>query len=171
VTELRLSRLPDGQYCLSGIDEGWEHILAGVPALLAEQQPPSVRERLLPNPTRNEAINRDWRELVAPELEALWRANYEMMAEDLARMEDDPDQRDCCRLFFPENHAAAWLSAINQARLVLGSRWDVTEADMTRPLRKLTTRERDHDIFLIHLLAYVEELFIETDETWPGETV
>jgi hypothetical protein len=168
VTELRLHRLPDGQYCLSGVDEGWEHILAGVPALLAERQPPSVRERLLPNPTNSEAANRDWRELVAPELEALWQTNYELMASDLARLEEDPDQRDCERVVFPENHAAAWLSALNQARLVLGSRWDVTEADMTRRLNTLTSRERDHDIFLIHLLAYVEELFIEADETWPG---
>ncbi|MFA6561621.1 MAG: DUF2017 family protein [Verrucomicrobiia bacterium] len=161
---LHLQRLPDGSLCLAGMDEHWRHVLASVPALLAEPQPPAVRERLLPTPSSKESINRDWRELIAPELEALWRANHELMAADLGRLEKDTAHRKCWRVVFPANHAAAWLSVINQARLVLGSRWDVTEKDMIRPAEDLKPTERDHDIFLIHLLAYVEQLFIETEE-------
>ena len=161
---LHLQRLADGSLCLAAVDEHWRHILAGVPALLAEPQPPSVGERLFPAPSKRADINRDWRELIAPELEALWRANYELMAADLGRMEKDTAHRGCWRVVFPANHAAAWLSAINQARLVLASRWDVTEEDMNRPAEDLKPTERDHDIFLIHLLAYVEQLFIEAGE-------
>jgi hypothetical protein len=161
---LHLQRLADGSLCLAGVDEHWRHILGGVPALLAEPQPPAVRERLLPDPSKQAAVNRDWRELIAPELEALWRANYELMAADLGRMEKDGAHRDCWRVEFPANHAAAWLSAINQARLVLASRWNVTEEDMNRPAEDLKPTERDHDIFLIHLLAYAEQLFIEAEE-------
>jgi hypothetical protein len=165
---LSLKSLPDGRLCLGGADHGWQWVLAGVPALLAEEQPPSVRERLLADPTDNAAINRDWRELVTPELEALWKSNNELMAADLGRFENDPDQADCARVIFPANHAAAWLSAINQARLTLAARWNVTEADMNRPAGKLKRTPRDRDIFLIHLLAYVEQLFIELDETMEG---
>ena len=161
---LHLQRLAGGSLGLAGVEEHWRHVLAGVPALLAEPQPPGVRERLLPNPSKRADINRDWRELIAPELEALWRANHELMAADLGRLEKDTAHRKCWRVVFPANHAAAWLSAINQARLVLGSRWDVTEKDMTRPAEDLKPTERDHDIFLIHLLAYVEQLFIEAEE-------
>ncbi|MBI5396386.1 MAG: DUF2017 family protein [Verrucomicrobia bacterium] len=161
MTTLELKRLPDGRLCLGGIDDGWQWALARVPELLAGDQPPAVRERLLPEPSNNTAINRDWRELIAPELQALWKANYELMAADLARLEKDPEQPDCTRIIFPENHAAAWISAINQARLTLGARWNVTEADMNRPLRKLGRDPREHDILLIHLLASVLQLFIE----------
>ena len=161
---LHLQRLADGSLCLAGMDEHWRHVLVGVPALLAEPQPPAVHERLFPNPSNQAAINRDWRELIAPELEALWRANHELMASDLGRVEKDPAHRRCWRVAFPANHAAAWLSALNQARLVMASRWDVTEKDMTRPSEALKPTERDHDIFLIHLLAYVEQLFIEAEE-------
>ncbi len=162
MTELKLQRLPRGRLCLSGIDDGWQWVLARVPALLAGDQPPAVRERLLPNPSNNAEINRDWRELVVPELEALWKVNYELMAADLARLEADPDQSDRARITFPENHAAAWISAINQARLALGARWNVTGADMNRPLRKPGSDPREHDILLIHLLASALQLFIET---------
>jgi Domain of unknown function (DUF2017) len=161
---LHLQRLADGHLCLAGVDESWRHILASVPELLAEPQPPAVRERLLPNPSSQADINRDWREFVAPELEALWRKNHELMAADLGRLEEDPAHGKCWRVVFPANHAAAWLSALNQARLVMASRWDVTEADMNRPADDLKPTERDHDIFLIHLLAYVEQLFIEAEE-------
>ena len=161
---LHLQKLPDGRLCLAGVDKSWRHILLSVPVLLAEPQPPAVRERLLPDPSTQEAINRDWRELVAPELEALWRTNYELMAADLERMEKDPAHPDFWRTVFPANHTAAWLSAVNQARLVMASRWDVTEEDMNRPAEDLQPNERDHDIFLIHLLSYVEQLFIEVED-------
>ena len=161
---LHLQRLADGNLCLAGVDESWRHILSSVPALLAEPQPPAVRERLLPKPSSQENINRDWRELVVPGLEALWRTNYELMAADLGRLEKDPAHGESWRVVFPANHAAAWLSALNQARLVMGSRWDVTEADLNRPAKHLKPTERDHDIFLIHLLAYVEQMFIEAEE-------
>lgn len=161
---LHLERLADGSLCLAGMDKHWRHVLAEVPTLLAEPQPPAVRERLFPNPSNQASINRDWHELIAPELEALWRANHELMTADLGRVEKDPAHRGCWRVVFPANHAAAWLSAINQARLVIASRWDVTEEDMKRPPEDLRPIERDHDIFLIHLLAYVEQLFIEAEE-------
>lgn len=161
---LHLQRLADGRLCLAGVDKSWRHILASVPVLLAEPQPPAVRDRLLPTPSSLETINRDWRELVAPGLEALWRTNYELMAADLEQLEKDPAHPDIWRTVFPANHAAAWLSALNQARLVMASRWDITETDMNRPAEDLKPTERDHDIFLIHLLAYVEQLFIDAEE-------
>lgn len=161
MTELKLQRLRDGRLCLCGIDDGWQWVLARVPDLLAGHQPPAVRERLLPKPSHIAAINRDWQELVVPELEALWKSNNELMAADLAKLEADPDQPECARLIFPKNHAAAWVIAINQARLALGARWNVTEADMNRPLRKLGADPREHDILLIHLLASALQLFIE----------
>jgi hypothetical protein len=122
-----------------------------------------VRKRLLTDPSNNAAINRDWSEFVVPELEALWKANHELMAADLTRMETDPDQPERTRITFPENHVAAWISAINQARLALGARWNVTEADMNRPLRKLGSNPREHDILLIHLLANALQVFIEAE--------
>ncbi|MBI5818571.1 MAG: DUF2017 family protein [Verrucomicrobia bacterium] len=161
---LHLQRLADGNLCLAGMDEHWRHVLVGVPALLAEPQPPAVQERLFPNPSNQAAINRDWRELIAPELEALWRTNYELMAADLGRVEKDPAHRRYWRVAFPANHAAAWLSALNQARLVMASRWDVTEGDMTRPVEELEPTERGRDIVLINQLEDVERLFIEVEE-------
>ena len=161
MTTLELKRLPDGRLCLSGIDDSWQWVLARVPELLAANQPPAVHERLLTDPSNNAAINRDWREFVVPELEALWKASHELMAADLTRLETDPDQPNCARITFPESHAAAWISAINQARLALGARWNVTEADMNRPLWKLGSNQREHDILLIHLLASVLQLLIE----------
>jgi len=161
MTKLNLQRLDGGRLRLSGMDDDWQWVLARVPDLLADQQPPAVRERLLPKPSSVAAINRDWQELVVPELEALWKSNNELMAADLARREADPDQPGCARVTFPETHAAAWMSAINQARLILGARWNVTEADMNRPLRKLDANPRECDILLIHLLASVLQLFIE----------
>ena len=50
----------------------------------------------------------------------------------LAKLEEESAEIHSCRVTFAAVHLNAWMSAINEARLILGELFDVTEQDMNR---------------------------------------
>ncbi|MCX7887670.1 MAG: DUF2017 domain-containing protein, partial [Verrucomicrobiae bacterium] len=64
------------------------------------------------------------------------------------------------RLCFPADHLNAWMSALNQARLILGERFEITEDDMNRPLLN-PVKPKDAAVFQIHVLGYLLQLLVD----------
>ena len=52
------------------------------------------------------------------------------MARDLTGLNAEAGHPGYFEITFPASHSAAWMSAINQARLVLGELFEITEHDM-----------------------------------------
>ena len=82
--------------------------------LAAEPEDPSLR-RLRPRAYEDEEVEREFRSLMGSELESLRLENLRGLAETAGR--DRLDAEDLDR----------WLAALNDLRLVLGTRLDVTE--------------------------------------------
>ncbi|HEX2038222.1 MAG TPA: DUF2017 family protein [Acidimicrobiales bacterium] len=114
----RIQRTRDGGLRVR-LDAGERDLLRSLPGQLRElledtPDDPSLR-RLFPPASDDEEVEGEYRRLMAPDLR-------DRRLSALAVMESTVDAE---RL--SEDEAAAWLSALNDMRLVLGTRLDVTE--------------------------------------------
>ena len=82
--------------------------------LAAEPEDPSLR-RLRPRAYEDEEVEREFRSLMGAELESVRLENLRGLAETAGRDRLDAEELD------------HWLAALNDLRLVLGTRLDVTE--------------------------------------------
>jgi hypothetical protein len=86
-----------------------------------------VHDRLFPraylDPTQEEA-EREWQEMVHPEL---LRERLEALDVIAASLERGTDHRDKVRVELTADETQAWLGVLNDARLALGTRLGITE--------------------------------------------
>jgi hypothetical protein len=127
-------------------------VLLEVPAILENRDRPEARRRLLPDPMPGDArASAEWHRLMDDELLHLFASAGEVFARDLRALRPDRGE-----ITFPANHLAAWMSSINQARLILGELHAVTEDDMA--LKSVDPDEsRRGAIARIMVLGYVLE--------------
>ncbi len=154
---------PDGdqRLRLSGLDPVILDCLQSLPDILAQRDASGVRHRLFPNPTTTEPeSNRDWQRLITPELHHLFAAAGETVTLDLAALAADPEHNNHFQITFAADHLNAWMSALNQTRLILGELFSITEADMNHTDFNLD-QPKDLAVFRIHILGYLLQLLIE----------
>ena len=119
---------------------------------------PAAETRLASSPTGGgePQLDADWQEHVLPELRMLFASAVEIVRHDLVGSWRHPGTDAGLRI--PVAHIEAWLLALNQARLALAARHDLTEGTMNeRPpddLRPPTIARLFVDFFggLQHLL-------------------
>ena len=154
---------PDGpkNIRITGIDPVVLDSLFALPEILELRDKPGVRDRLLPAPTESdEALNADWQQNVTPDLRHLFVAASETVLRDLTGVLPDPQSHNLQQVTFPTEHLNAWLSALNQARLILGELHHITEADMTATDFELG-EPHGLAVFRIHVLGYLLEYLVK----------
>jgi len=163
MTELRVERANEKQIRITGIAPVLAVMLREVPVILEMRDSPAAKNRLLPDPTSaNEKANQEWQQIVGPELHHLFVSAGETMARDLTGLVADPHDINTGQLEFPVEHLRAWMSALNQARLILGEIHQIKEEDMNEA--NLDPRDpRDLAALRIHLLGYVLQSFVELE--------
>ena len=166
---LRLQTDPDTRLRLSGIDPVLLDCLQSLHEITDQRDAPGIRDRLFPNPTTTDnESNRDWQRLITPDLQHLFAAAADTVAGDLARVTADPRHKHHFQITFPADHHAAWMSAVNQARLILAELFTINEADMTKTDFDLD-QPKDLAVFRIHILGYLLELLVgHTDNEPPA---
>jgi hypothetical protein len=97
---------------------------------------------------------------MAPELHHLFAAAGETVARDLATLAPDPSHQNHFQITFAADHLNAWMSALNQARLILGELFSVTDTDMNSADFDLD-EPKGLAIFRIHILGYLLQLLVE----------
>jgi hypothetical protein len=133
MNRLRISAVDEKHVRISGIPPLLVFCLRELPHILEKRDTPDARARLFPAPTRDDAkANQDWEQLIVPELRHLFVTAGETVARDRAKLEEESAEGHSCRVTFAAAHLNAWISAINEARLILGELFDVTEQDMNR---------------------------------------
>ena len=162
---LRVSRSPDGALRVEGVPDALARVIREMPGLLGADQPEAVRKRLFPDASDDEETAADWRRTQHPELFALLADARTIVESDLRSLTRGSPKR-TWRLAIPAAHAAAWISALNAARLALGALHEVTAADMD-PDREPTADERGLAILRIDLYAWLQVALIEA--TAPAE--
>ncbi len=161
--QLRVEPVGEKRLRISGINPVVLDCLHSLPEILAQRDSPAARGRLLPNPTTaDEKANSEWQRLIAPELRHMFVSAGETVARDLTSIAPDDRDPQLLAVIFPVEHTAAWMSALNQTRLVLGELHKVTDEDMSAAdfdVRK----SKGLAVFRIHVLGYLLHLFIELE--------
>ena len=118
-----------------------------------------------------DGFNEDWRQYVEPELRDLFRSAREIVSDDLRKL-PAPEEEAASRsvsdavmdpaafaptphiLEIPPRHLEAWLSVLNQARLVIAARRGFGEREMDEDLPFPPLSERDLDLFRVHFYDF-----------------
>ena len=146
---------------ISGIEPFLANCLEGVADVLEKRDSPQVRERLFPDPTpANVKMNEDWQKLISPDLRHLFVSAGDIVTRDLTGLSEDPRETGSYLVTFPTEHLNAWMSALNEARLILGELFHITEKDLNR--KKFDgAGARTLAIVRIHMLGYLLQLLVE----------
>ena len=148
---------------ISGIEPFLADCLQGLGEVLEQRDSPKARERLFPNPTTaDDKANAEWQQQITPEMRHLFVSAGETVARDLTALQPETPETGCLQVTFPAEHVNAWMSALNQARLILGELFSVTEKDMNA-VRFDVHNAKTLAIVRIHLLGYLLQLFVELE--------
>lgn len=163
MTTLAIQKVGRDKVRIKGIDWITITCLAEVPEILKQAKYGSVRDRLYPgvHPT-DETMNEEWRALITPDLEHLFASAAETFAKDVESLAKPSHPPVALRdLLIARAHCEAWLSALNQARVVLGAQHDVTEADMDQREFDDPSNPKVQALLRIHVLGYLVQLLVE----------
>ncbi|MCA3010691.1 MAG: DUF2017 family protein [Phycisphaerales bacterium] len=149
------------------VDEGWlfgdlsprtAEILKGIPMLL-ESEDQRVRARLLPETLDDAAHEADWRAHAVPELERLFASRATLVGRDLAAMRK-MQSGEKLLLLVTNQHASAWLAALNAARLALYALNDLTAQHMDMDSAEPATPQQLQAVASIHLMAEMQSVLM-----------
>lgn len=153
---LSLTELDDGRLALRGIDAPIAFCLLQVPLIVARRDDPEVRPRFHPDAIVGDtARNAEWHRLMDAELSHLFEAATRTLERDLGAL--DPAARE---IVFPAAHLPAWMSAVNQARLVLAEQHHFGEADLSSPDLEAGDPRRAA-LAEVQILGYVLQVLVE----------
>ena len=160
---LNVQAIDEKRIRISGIDPVLAGLLQELPSTLDKRDTPAARARLLPKPTANDAkANEEWSKIVTPELRHLFVSAGETVTRDLTGLEPEPETEDQFQVTFSSEHVRAWMSALNQARLILGELFQIDEQDMNAEDLDLT-KPKHVSALKIHLLGHLLHLFVELE--------
>jgi len=145
----RIKRTRRGEYLLR-LPEGEREVLRSLPAQLRQllsTDDASLRRLFPPAHADDPLANAEYTSLVRDDL----------MAERLARLEMMETTIDAARL--DEQQLLAWLGVLNDLRLVLGTRLDVTEDMYEEEMPGDESRAPAFELF--RYLGFVEEQIVE----------
>src|SRR5438067_1989652 len=120
-------RTTDDGWVFENMDPLIVELLRNVPACAAPDDE-VARRRIFSTPTSgaDAEADRDWHENVEPELSELFKSHLDVVAADLAAIQQ---KEDAYTLAISTKNARAWIHTLNQARLALGARHGVTDDD------------------------------------------
>ena len=142
----------------------------------------AARERLYSHPMGpaedGNEFNEDWQNFVQPEIRDLFRSAREMVVEDLVALSNakaTPLRREHGMILFdpadfvpgegamtvPMRHFEAWMSVLNQARLVIAARRNFGEAAMDEEWPFPPFSERDLDLYKVHFYDEIQQVFLQ----------
>jgi hypothetical protein len=128
--------------------------------ILAQRDTPEVRQRLIPTPSTDDSINAEWERFITPDLRHLFVSAGETVLQDLTQLQADPHDPKCFSVAFPVVHLDAWMSAINQSRLILAEQHHITEEDMNRDGLDLRSAS-DIPLIRINLLGWLLSVLVQ----------
>ncbi len=102
----------------------------------------------------------EWKLYVEPELRRLFQSATETVATDLEQLNGGAKPFANCTLRIPASHADAWLNALNQARLVIASKYNFTEAELCDHYRSPIGSRRDLSLFQVNFYGFLQEYIL-----------
>ncbi len=163
--EIRRSK---NQIEISELDPFLAELLRQIPASAKPDGAPIAEERLFSPPSNgaDTEFRAEWKLYVEPELRRLFETATQTVSADLQQLNGTEKSLANRTLRIPGKHADAWLSALNQARLMLAAKNDFTEAELNDHFRSPIGTRRDLSLFQINFYGFLQEFILREMESW-----
>lgn len=113
-----------------------------------------------PAPEGEKGSCAEWKLYVEPELRRLFQKSVDTVTDDLGQLNSNQKPFANCTLRIPAAHADAWLSALNQARLVIAAKYDFTENELCDHYRSPIGSRRDLSLFQVNFYGFLQEFIM-----------
>ena len=158
---------------ISELDPFLAELLRQIPASANPGGAPAAEQRLFSSPTNgNETeICAEWKMYVEPELQRLFQSATQTVAADLEQLNGNEKSFANRILRIPAKHSDAWLSALNQARLVIAAKNNFTENELNDHFRSPIGSRRDLSLFQVNFYGFLQEFILRELDGWekgPG---
>lgn len=150
----------------SGLDPFLAELIKQIPCAADPHDDAAAKGRLYARPVevadQEKDFLQDWDELVVPDLKLQFGSALAQVTHDIQEYLCEVEGKEDFpyRLQIPLAHADAWLSALNQARLVLVERFQFSDVELSRPFQTRLTSLRDLALYQISIYALLQELII-----------
>jgi len=147
---------------ISELDPFLAELLRQVPSSANPEGVVAAEERLFSPPAdQNETeICAEWKLYVKPELRRLFQTATKTVAADLEQLSGNEKIFADRTLLIPSRHADAWLSALNQARLVIAAKYKFTDTELCDHYRSPIGSRRDLSLFQVNFYGFLQEFIL-----------
>lgn len=153
---------------ISELDPFLAELLRQIPASTDPKGVSPAEQRLfsLPADPNEMEICAEWKLYVKPELRRLFQTATETVAADLEELRGNEKAFANRTLRIPSKHAEAWLSALNQARLVIAAKYDFTDRELCDHYRSPIGSRRDLSLFQVNFYGFLQEFILRELDGW-----
>ncbi len=147
---------------ISEIDPFLTELLRQIPESTDPSGSEAAEQRVFSPPAdRSEREMLDeWKVYVEPELRRLFRSATEIVAADLQQLNGKQKPFANSTLRIPREHSESWLNALNQARLVIASKYGFTEDELSDHYRSPIGSRRDLSLFQVNFYGFLQEIIL-----------
>ena len=149
---------------VSDLDPFLAELLRQIPLCTNPDGVLGAEARLFIEPSREKEICAEWKSYVEPELRRLFRSATETVAADLAQLNGNEKSLRNRSLKIPFEHADAWLSALNQARLVIAEKYKFSDEELNDHDRSPIGSRRDLGLFQVNFYGFLQEFILREME-------
>jgi hypothetical protein len=147
---------------LCELDPFLAELLRQIPASTKSGGVQAAEQRLFSAPTmeKESEASSEWKLYVEPGLRRLFQTATETVAGDLEQLNGNDKSLANCTLRIPSKHADAWLSALNQARLVIAAKNNFTETELNDHCHSPVGSRRDLSLFQVNFYGFLQEFIL-----------
>jgi hypothetical protein len=142
------------------VDPFLAELLRQIPESADVDEAPPAKARLFAAPSEEKEFCKEWKLYVEPELQRLFHSASETVALDLKQLCGKERTFANRILRIPNEHADAWLNALNQARLAIAARNDFTEGELGDCYRSPIGSRRDLSLFQVNFYGFLQEVIL-----------
>ena len=155
-------RRQKNQIEISDLDPFLAELLRQIPASANTDGAPAAEQRIfsLPINGKETELCAEWKMYVEPELRRLFQTATQTVGADLEQLNGNEQSLANRTLRIPTKHTDAWLSALNQARLVIAAKNNFTELELSDHLRSPIGSRRDLSLFQVNLYGFLQEFIL-----------
>jgi hypothetical protein len=159
-----IRRLKEDSIELTDIEPIEVELLRQIPGICDGGSDSRSESRLFSSPTDSSEAQflNDWAEYVRPELRHLFLSSRNTVKEDLEKLSLLPGRLG--RLVLPRIHGDAWLNALNQARLILATKFNFSDRELSMHEAPKWLSRRDLVLQQINFYAEIQERIIDAIE-------
>jgi hypothetical protein len=160
-------RRRNDQIEISELDPFLAELLRQIPASANPDGVQAAEQRLFSPPSNGKQpeLCAEWRIYVEPELRRLFQTATETVAADLQQLNGNEKSFANRTLRIPAKHTDAWLSALNQARLVIAAKNNFTENELNDHFRSPIGSRRDLSLFQVNFYGFLQEFILRELES------